>query len=210
MLTWLFEDLRWISYRTCCNCIAVPTSKLRCRGALPMGKSDTESICKTIHTKGHFDKQTQAWGSDAETMLNTHILYAFVVYLRDMAALFSKARSWNIGLHHGYYMTLCFVQREGSYSRGPTTGCFSINKDFLLSSEVQTDAFIGAKFTICTRRELPLGCSEFKCSNGWSFSCLTCSWASEKTVSQPQQASCMQSYCTLTSPSRSLYIWAGM
>lgn len=48
------------------------------------------------------------------------------------------------------------VQQQGSSTPGPTTGCFWLNKDFLLSSEVPTDAFIGAKFTLCARRKLPL------------------------------------------------------
>lgn len=61
------------------------------------------------------------------------------------------------------------VQQEGSYTPRPTTGCFSINKDFLLSAEVPTDAFIGAKFTLCTRRELPLCCSEWRQQRRWSF-----------------------------------------
>lgn len=36
----------------------------------------------------------------------TYVLYASIVYLKDMAALFSKLRAWNMGLHLGYYM-LC-------------------------------------------------------------------------------------------------------
>lgn len=48
------------------------------------------------------------------------------------------------------------IQQQTSSTPRPTTGCFWLNKDFLLSSEVPTDAFIGAKFTLCARRKLPL------------------------------------------------------
>lgn len=98
------------------------------------------------------------------------------------------------------------VQQEGSSTPRPTTGCFSINKDFLLSTEVPTDAFIGAKFTLCARRELPLCCPEWGCSSHRAFSCRSCSWASPNKVSQPQWGS----FCTLTSAGQRLCIWIWM
>lgn len=90
------------------------------------------------------------WRKTDAACKDMHIVYAFVVYLKDLAALFCKPRYWNMGLQHS----------ERSYTLRPTTGCFLINKIFLLSTEVPTDAFIGAKFTLCTRRELPLCRSE--------------------------------------------------
>lgn len=94
-----------------------------------------------------------------------------------------------MGLHCGYDMT-----PRGSHTPRPTTGCFSINKDFLLSTKVPTDAFIGAKFTLCTRRELPLCCSEWRCSSLRAFSSLSCSWASQNKLRQPRRGP----FCTLS------------
>lgn len=78
---------------------------------------------------------------------------------------------------------------------------------------MQTDAFIGAKFTLCTRRELPLSRSELRGSNGWSFSCPTRSWAIQNKVSRPQQGCCALTYCILTSLSLQVYlsthVWPG-
>lgn len=127
--------------------------------------------------------------------------WLFILRIRQLCSI-----NWELKVRGSTTATMwrsAAVQQEGSYTPRPTTGCFSINKDFLLSTEVPTDAFIGAKFTLCTRRELPLCCPEWRCSSHGAFSCLSRSWASQNKVSQPQQGS----FCTLTAASHRVYMW---
>lgn len=54
-------------------------------------------------------------------------------------------------------MTFCHRDNNrGHPAQGQQLDVFGLNKAFLLSSEVPTDAFIGAKFTLWARRKLPL------------------------------------------------------
>lgn len=109
-----------------------------------------------------------------------HLHIKSLLFILRVRLLCSVNRALNMELKNNDCTVL---QQEGSSNPGPTTGCFLLNKDFLLSAEVPTDAFIGAKFTLCTRRELPFCCCR------WAFSCLSCSWAYHNKVGQPQQGS---------------------
>lgn len=100
------------------------------------------------------DKQMKACGSDA--VLHIHIPYIvplFILRIWQFCSANWDPEIW--GSTTAIIWCSATALQEGSYTPRPTTGCFSINKDFLLSTEVPTDAFIGAKFTLCTRRELP-------------------------------------------------------
>lgn len=169
-----------------------------------MGASVTKCIAMLNNTyqKAHFDKQARVWRRSKAASTYTHILMPrlFIFRIWQLCSVYWDLEIW--GSTTATIWRSAAVQQEGSYTPRPTTGCFSINKDFLLSTEVPTDAFIGAKFTLCTRRELPLCCSEWRCSSDWAFSCLSCSWASQNNVSLSQQGS----FCTLTSEAVGLYL----
>lgn len=132
-----------------------------------------------------------------QVCIYTHTLNFCCLYkgIRQLCSV-----NWDLDIWGSNAPWRAAVVQERSYTPRPTTGYFLINKDFLLSTEVPTDAFIGAKFTLCTRRELPLGCSEWRCSSHRAISCLSRLCTSQNKIRLPQQGS----FCTLTS--RSLYL----
>lgn len=127
----------------------------------------------------------------------THILHFCCLYkgIRQLCSV-----NWDLDIRGSSAPWHAAVLQERSYAPRPTTGYFLINKDFLLSTEVPTDAFIGAKFTLCTRRKLPLGRSEWRRSSRGTFSCLSRLCTFQNKIRLPQQGS----FCTPTS--RGLYL----
>ncbi len=170
--------------------------------------SDIKSMLNNTQQKAHWQmEQVLSVWRRAVLSVHTHAYFMPVLFILRIWQL--SLVYWELEIQGSTTTTIWpsdAVQKEGSHTRRPTTGCFSINKDFLLSTEVPTDAFIGAKFTLCARRELPLRCAERRCSSHGAFSCLSCSWASQNKVRQPQQGS----LCTPTSVSHRLYIWIWM
>lgn len=92
----------------------------------------------------------------AQPILLPHTELAYLFILKNVVALFGKSELKILGSITATGWRSANVQQPGSSTLGPTTGCFWLNKDFLLSSKVPTDAFIEAKFTLCARRKLPL------------------------------------------------------
>lgn len=93
---------------------------------------------------------------DAEPILLAHTDRTYLFILKLWLLCSAKSELKIRGSVTATIWRSATVQQQGSSTPGPTTGCFWLNKDFLLSSEVPTDAYIGAKFTLCARRKLPL------------------------------------------------------
>lgn len=175
-----------------CYCTVVSICLLLTLGVVASGRGSVR------HKVYSYVKQYIPKGSDVEPVLPVHIhayfmLRLFILRIWQLCSVYRDLEMW--GSTRATTWRSAAVQPEGSHTPRPTTGCFWVNKDFLLSTEVPTDAFIGAKFTLCARRELPLCCSEWRCSSPAAYSCLSCSWASQNKVSQPQQGP----PCALTS-----------
>lgn len=172
------------------NCLVLATYISKCCGP-------DKWECQTPSLQLHYVKQyipkctltnATVLGSDAGPVLPGHIHTSlmpavFILRIRQLCSVNWEHKIWGSSL--ATIWPCAAVQQEGSHTLRPTTGCFLINKDFLLSTEVPTDAFIGAKFTLQARREFPLHRPEWRSSGCAAFSSLEPLVCFSKQVSQP-------------------------